>query len=277
MSTDKIKEEIVKKEEQKKVARKKEDKKYLIIMIVLFAVSAVGGFLVGWGMRKLEKSGFSFPDISDNFIETVTYLMPAIFFGINLIFLIFGLVFISKARKQYELWDGEDEDFADKIEEIVGIPLSLSSVLMVINMFLFAVCVNLDMQVELDKSTEKVIMLINLIVFIFSFVVMFIVQKKALDLTKDMNSEKEGSLYDVKFAEKWENSCDEAQKLMVYKASKTAFTTMTSMCMTLWVVCLIGDMFAGFGLVPVTLVSIIWITGIISYLIACAKLEKDGK
>lgn len=274
MSTDKIKEEIVKKEEKKKVARKKEDKKYLIIMIVLFAVSAVGGFLVGWGMRKLEKSGFSFPDISDNFIETVTYLMPAIFFGINLIFLIFGLVFISKARKQYELWDGEDEDFADKIEEKVGIPLSLSSVLMVINMFLFAVCVNLDMQVELDKSTEKVIMIINLIVFIFSFVVMFIVQKKALDLTKDMNPEKEGSLYDVKFAEKWENSCDEAQKLMVYKAAKTAFTAMTSMCMTLWVVCLIGDMFMGFGLIPVTLVSIIWITGIISYLVACAKLEK---
>ena len=29
-----------------------------------------------------------------------------------------------------------------------------------------------------------------------------------------------------------------------------------------------------FGLIPVTLVSIIWITGIISYLVACARLEK---
>ena len=277
MSTDKIKEELEKKEKQKKVARKKEDKKYLIIMIIIFVVSGTVGYFLGRIMTKIKKSGFSFPDLSDNFLETFAYVMPGIFFAINLIFLIYALICVSKARKQFNAWDGEDEDAADKIEEKVGLPMSISSVLMVINMFLFAVCVNLDNQIEMAKSTEKIIMLINVLAFVFSFVVMFIVQKKTLDLTKDMNPEKEGSLYDVKFAEKWENSCDEAQKLMVYKASRTAFSAMTSMCMTLWVVCLIGDLFAGFGLVPVTLVSIIWITGIISYLVGCAKLEKANK
>ncbi len=277
MSTDKIKEELQKKEEQKKVARKKEDKKYLIIMIIIFVVSGTVGYFAGSLMTKIKKTGFSLPDLSDNFFETFAYIMPLIFFAINFIFFIYALVCIAKARKQFNAWDGEDEDVADRIEEKVGLPMSISSVLMVINMFLFAVCVNLDSKIELAKSTEKAILLINILVFVFSFVVMFIVQKKALDLTKDMNPEKEGSLYDVKFAEKWENSCDEAQKLMVYKASRTAFSAMTSMCMTLWVVCLIGDLFAGFGLVPVTLVSIIWITGIISYLVGCAKLEKANK
>lgn len=277
MSTDKIKEELQKNETQKKVVRKKEDKKYLIIMIIIFVASGAVGFFAGSIMTKIKKSGFSFPNLSDTFYETFAYVMPVIFFAINFIFLIYALACISKARKQFNAWDGEDEDVADRIEEKAGLPMCISSVLMVVNMFLFAVCVNLDGQVELAKSTEKIILIINLFAFIFSFVVMFIVQKKALDLTKDMNPEKEGSLFDVKFAEKWENSCDEAQKIMVYKASRTAFSAMTSMCMTLWVVCLIGDLFAGFGLVPVTLVSIIWITGIISYLVGCAKLEKANK
>lgn len=274
MSTENIKEQLEKKERLKKEVRKKEDKKYFVIMIILFIASGIGGFLFAGVVDKIKKSGFSLFDVSDNFLETFTFIMPVIFLSINVIFLVYGLVAIAKARKLFNAWDGEDEDVADKIETKAGLPMSLSSVLMVINFFLFAVCVNLDTQVEMAKSTEKTILLINTLVFLFSFVVVFAVQKRALDLTKDMNPEKEGSLYDVKFAEKWENSCDEAQKLMAYKASKTAFTAMTSMCMTLWVVCIIGELFAGFGLVPITLVSVIWLTGIVSYLVGAAKLEK---
>ncbi len=267
--SDKIQEAM----EKNQAKRKKEDKKYLIIMIILFIVSGGVGFLSGILIDKL-KSGMEAFSISKDFMITATYAAPIILLVINIILLIIALVSVSKAKKALKKWDGEDEDAAEKMEGFVGLPLVMSTIVSVIDFFMFAVCVNLDINNEFSKELEKTLLICNVGIFIFALVIMVVVQKLCIDFTKDMNPEKKGSIYDAKFSDKWIDSCDEAQQIEIYKAGCAAYKVVSSMCMWLWIVCLIGDLFFGIGLLPVTIVFIIWLTGVIAYNVAAMKNTK---
>lgn len=261
--------------EKKQTKRKKEDKKYLVIMLIMFVVCGLAGFFTGVLFAKLKKAGFSLTDIPQDVINTLAYVMPIVFIAINIILAIITVACISKAKKKLKAWDGEDEEIAEKIEGRVSIPLCLSSVVNVINMFMFSVCVNLDINSTFSENKEDMLLIANVVVFLLAMAIVIIVQKKTIDFTKDMNPEKEGSVFDAKFSKKWEESCDEAQKLQIYKAGSAGFKAMSSVCMTLWIVCLIADLFGNVGLLPVTMVFIIWLTGIIGYLVGAAKAEKE--
>lgn len=269
--SDKMKEKM----EKKKATDKKNDKKYLVILLVLSAACGVAGYFFGRFMGKLKKAGFSFPEITDEMMGKLAIAMLIVFVVINAMLAIVAICCISKSKKELKLWDGEDEDMAEKMEGRVSIPICMSSIVMILNMFFFAVCVNLDINSKFNETIEDRYMLANIIVFVLSFVVVIWVQKKAIDFTKEMNPEKEGSVFEVNFSKKWENSCDEAQKLHIYKAGSTGFKVMSTVCMDLWVVCLIADLFANVGLLPVTMVSVIWLSGVIGYLIGGAKAEKE--
>ncbi|MBE5944208.1 MAG: DUF3169 family protein [Lachnospiraceae bacterium] len=265
------KQEVV---EKKKVTRKKDDKKYFVKFMILLVISATAGYGIGFLFGKLKKSGFHFPSITQDMMEIIALSMPIVFLLINIVFAIISILSISKVRKQLRAWDGEDEELADKIDMMLGLPIGLSGIMSIINMFMFSFCIHLDMITETGKTSEKVLMFAIMGVFILSFVVMMLIQKKCIDLTKDMNPEKQGSIFDVKFTEKWEESCDEAQKLQIYQASYGAFRAVNSICITLWLVCLILDLFFGIGITPVIMVTIIWLGNNVGYLVTGSKLEK---
>ena len=91
------------------------------------------------------------------------------------------------------------------------------------------------------------------------------VVQKLVNLTKEINPEKKGSIYDVKFQKKWEASCDEAELFAIYKSAYRSYCITQRLCIILWLFCIIGGFVWGFGAVPVLLVSIIWGTMITSY------------
>lgn len=268
---DKVNEAKAKKLEK----RKKEDKKNLIILLVATAVCAVVGFFSGMLIEKLQKAGYGMPKFTEEVIGSLSLIMPIVFLVINIILAIIAFVCIRKSKKEFKFWDGEDEDVAEKMEDRVAIPLYMSSIVLIINMFLFSVCANLDINSELSDKWEKILGIVLLSVFVLSYVVVVVVQKKAIDFTKDMNPEKEGSIFDAKFVEKWENSCDEAQKLHIYKAGYAGYKVTSNVCSLLWVVCLIADLFANVGLLPMIMVCVIWLSSTIGYIVGGIKAEKE--
>ena len=102
-------------------------------------------------------------------------------------------------------------------------------------------------------------------VFVAGLIILTIEQQKLVNLTKEINPEKKGSIYDVKFQKKWEASCDEAELFAIYKSAYRSYCITQRLCIILWLFCIIGGFVWGFGAVPVLLVSIIWGTMITSY------------
>lgn len=261
--------------EKKLAKRKKDDKKNLVILLIVTLVCSVLGYFVGMIIAKLQKAGYGMPKFTEEVIGNLAIVMPIVFLVLNIILGIIAFICIKKSKKEFRIWDGEDEELAEKMENRVSIPLYMSSLVLIINMFLFSVCVNLDVNSKFSDKNEDLLMLANTVILILSYVVVIVVQKKIIDFTKDMNPEKEGSIFDAKFTEKWEKSCDEAQKLHIYKAGYASYKVTSSVCMTLWIVCLMADLFANVGLLPMTMVFIIWFASTIGYIVGGVKAEKE--
>ena len=50
-------------------------------------------------------------------------------------------------------------------------------------------------------------------------------QQMTVDFQKIMNPEKQGSVYDLRFQKKWEESCDELEKFTIYRSAYKAYST----------------------------------------------------
>ena len=82
---------------------------------------------------------------------------------------------------------------------------------------------------------------------------------------KEINPEKKGSVYDLKFRKTWIASCDEAEQLQIYRAAFRAYTAMNYAALGMFLVCFIGMLSWHFGLLPITMVLFVWLTGVIVY------------
>ena len=79
----------------------------------------------------------------------------------------------------------------------------------------------------------------------------------------------------MKFNKKWEESCDELEKFVIYKAAYKAFTVGSTVCAIMWIVVTLCSMIFDYGPVPVAVVSVIWMTLSISYSREAYRLEKE--
>lgn len=101
-------------------------------------------------------------------------------------------------------------------------------------------------------------------------------QQKLVDLTKRLNPEKKGSVYDTKFQKKWYESCDEAERAIIGQCAFKAYQAMVRVCLGLWVVFALGGMFFNWGFLPALAVCIVWGVGQSVYAWWTLKLGKSG-
>ena len=90
----------------------------------------------------------------------------------------------------------------------------------------------------------------------YALIAACLIQQKAVNLSKEINPEKSGSIYDMKFQDKWLESCDEAERYTVYKCSFKTFKTMQMVGMILWVICLIGQLSFHTGVFATIIVTV---------------------
>ncbi|RDY28602.1 DUF3169 family protein [Lachnotalea glycerini] len=240
---------------------KKEDKKAIKKFIVILILSALAGGVVGYCSVMFKEKVARI--ISESLLKFLLGLTPIA----NLILPISGLFFIlylyQKSRRLYQEWDGEDEEEMAQIELYLAYALWLSSILTIVSFFLFAVgFYNIIYGLD-DDILFRVIFITGAL--IVSIVIITISHQKIVNFLKEINPEKKGSVFEAKFAKTWEKSCDEAEKLSIYKAAYKAYQTVNRTCSILWLMCVLGAMVWDFGLLPVTLVSVIWIVQISSY------------
>lgn len=256
---------------------KKEDKKqfkpFIVIMIICFIVGIGAGKL----LRIVENDLDAIKEAMAHVGVVLAYVLPSLFLLINIVELIFVLGLLRKQEKRLKEWDGEDEEILDDIERKLDFPLNLTNTVQILSMFLFAACIHIDVSVALPKLHENIIFWIIIIDFVASLIICTMSQKRMVNLVKVMNPEKNGSIFDVNFRRKWEESCDEAQKMVLYRASYRAFQVSNMLCCCLWVICIMTDFAFHTGLFPIAVVLLIWLVQVLAYSKEATRLERGGK
>ncbi len=257
--------------EEKKLENKKVDKKALLIFIPFLLLSFIAGILMSASQNYMSENH---PDIIASIPKAISACLEVISPYVNLVMygicIIVCVILMANAKKKIKAWDGEDEEVYEKIDHQLGFVLILANGLAIPAYFFFAVgfeyCIGSDV-----KIVEMICYFLGFIVAMFGNI---IIQSKVVNMVKELNPEKQGSVYAMDFQKKWITSCDEAEKMMCYRAAFGSMQVMNGTYVSLWLLCVFGNMVWNFGLMPVTVVSLLWLIQFISYQSYAAYYEK---
>ncbi len=261
--------EKINKEEENKQQNKKAGGMFIIIMIASMLFGGVIGVCAG-------RFGENIEDLTPILAKAVTngigFAAPFIMLAMFIVALIYVIVTFSKCKKRWDAEKDTNDDIYDELDEKLTNILSVIQIYTVISYFLFAATFYYAIYVQ-----GTVWFLMALVVFIIDITLILSYQKKVVDFTKIMNPEKQGSVYDMKFQEKWIDSCDEMEKQMIWQCGFKAYQTANAMCVVLWTVFTCMALFLKISLWPVAIVSLFWLVLTVSYLAEGRKIEKERR
>ena len=234
--------------------------KYLLILFVAAIFGGVLGFAAGWlGHDNLSEV------IATAVADGLTAIAPWALLVTSVVSLALILWLYRGAKALYTGWDGEDDDVMDRADEKLNWALLLTAAQLVLDMFFFAVA----------QSAHNMTALWSVLFFLVSIFLLVFAQQKIVDLTRKMNPEKKGSVYDTKFKKKWFESCDEAEQKQIGQAAYKAFNVVSTACPILWGVLLLLSYAFNFSLLmPTFIVCFIWLLLQVSYCLECIRLGK---
>lgn len=255
---------------------KKEDKKAFKKYAVVIAISAIVGGIFGYMSVSLkEVLGDTIPSFLMNMFDVITPFASVV---LSVLLIIIYQVVYRNSRKQYDLWKAaneEDDEIIDKIEERLSYIMLFTAINIILGFFFFGMGgMSLPFsKINGDLSTFKAVCFVG--GFLLCMISSTLIQKKMVNFEKEINPLLKGSVYDTKFTEKWLDSCDEAIKLEIYKSAFKAYTAVSTTCVILWVICVLGYDLWDFGVMPMVMVIIIWLVQTIVYCMASIKESKS--
>lgn len=253
---------------------KKEDRKAFkgfAIMLVIILIAEK--FLFAMFDNLKQALGESVPSLLINTLEVIT---PFASLVLSILVIIISKIVYTNSKKEYDLWKqrNEDDDTIDKIEEKLSYLNFLISINIIFGMFFVGIG---GMLLPFDDINGKPIIIRVLCFFIGIMLCVtsyMLIQKKVVNLQKEINPLLKGSIYDINFSKKWLDSCDESIKLGIYKSSYKAYKSVCRTCMILFLFCIVGHDLWDFGIMPMVIVIIIWLVQTISYCIESIKYSK---
>ena len=235
--------------------------KFFLILLGAAVFGGVAGFAAGW-MGHDNLSGI----VTAAVTSWLTSMAPWVMIVTSTVSLGMILWLYRSAKKLYAGWDGEEEAVMEQAEEKLSWALMVTTVQVVLDMFFFAAA---------ESGTSPLGGIVGVLFFIVSAFALVFAQQKVVDLTRRMNPEKQGSVYDTKFKKKWFESCDEAEQKQIGQAAYKAFNVVNTACPILWAALLMLSYAFNFSLLmPTFIVCLIWLLLQVSYCLEAIRLGK---
>lgn len=274
---DDIKDEVT---ERKEEIRKEDSKKIGLFAVILVCSGFVGGILGAIGVRlvvSFEESGLSFVEfwnqVQKDFSVPASFLMIIL----DMIFILIAFSNLKKAKKLWKSETDEDEKY-ELVDKKLSMSILFSNITYFINFAFFGFAFYSGMAFVEDVSENWLLIymrMIDLIVFIATLFISLAIQKSCVNLTKLMNPEKKGSIYDMKFDKVWYASCDEAERMQIGVASYKAFRTVNNTVIALLTVFVLASMFFEIGILPIIIVTVIGLVNNITYSVESMKISSN--
>lgn len=255
---------------------KRENKKALPKFILIVVLSLALGGVLGFALVTLNLQDFQ--DALDGAgLFFTNHAAPWLLITLPVAELALCLPIYFSAKKQLAGWDGENEAVSGQADVKLSVCLWITGLCTVAALFLLAAMfAGFVGNAGTERMMPAPMFFGGLAGFLADLFAPMIVQQKLVDLTKRLNPEKRGSVYDTKFQKKWYDSCDEAERAIIGQCAFQAYQAMCWTCMALWVVFALGGMFFSWGFLPAMAVCIVWGVGQSVYSWTCLKLDRSG-
>ena len=256
--------------EEKRIENKKSDKKALLIFIPCLIVSGIAGFMLSAFGNYMEESVADL--IAEGIVKLLVIITPYACLVMNTIAIIICAILMAGTKKSIKAWDGENEEEYEKIDKKLSVVSIFINIAFILSYFFFGAGFEFVLKEEYFSLIKCVFYFAG---FIMALAGDMIIQSKVVNMYKEMNPEKQGSVYAMDFGKQWEKSCDEAEKMLIYKAAFKSYSFCSTFYIFLWLLCLLGSQIWHFGIMPATIVIIVWLVQFISYQAYAAYYAKN--
>lgn len=240
--------------------------KYLGILLIAALMGILVGIVIGVaGATNLPEK-----------IQTAIYAFlraftPWSILVFSVVLLGAAVILYSSAKKQFAAWDGEEEESIEKAEEKLSWALLLAGLDMIAAFFFFGIGLH-----ELG-TIDRYLAVVLSVSFVLALAGTMVTQQKIVDLTRKMNPEKRGSIYDPKFQKKWMESCDENEQRQIGQAAYKAMSAVNNTCILLWAVLVVLGILFKIGVLAFFLVTFILAVSQTVYTLECIRLGRHRK
>ena len=244
---------------------KKENRKALKVFVPILIVSAILGGVVGFFSATNGIQNFG--EACSRTLSQLLYLLSP--YGVILTELATvsaGICYyltakkeLGNAEKAMEQETGEEMDEAacDRVDLLLSKSMIAVGCGLIISFMFFGIDFAF---IERNVEERWILFTVSTVIFVLGSFIYLRLNQLQVDMTKRINPKMKGSVYDFKFHERWEDSCDEAEKMTIYKASYKAFRAVNTLCSVIWVVLAVGSFIFHFGPLPIVLLTVIWLT-----------------
>ncbi len=194
---------------------KKSLKKFRLIIIGGFII----GILIGVSSALIDDVSLPMDEIIESMKNVMIYVIPGFTALISIIIFAICIYRLRRMEQLYQDWDGVN---------------AITTIILIVILFLYGAEFYFFNRTDSFVSSF-VLLAAATIVFMASLFVGIMIQKKAINLTKLLNPEKRGSVYDLNFNKKWEDSSDEREMSARYRAGYQAYKATQITCMLFWV------------------------------------------
>ncbi|QNO15438.1 DUF3169 family protein [Alkalicella caledoniensis] len=237
---------------------------YLKIMLWILGgliIGVVGAIIGSYGIEKAREG---LEAASSFLITNIFWIQLTVGIG-------FSIISIANFYKSKNLMSnsvGDDtEDDTDNLEENIDIrqgkALVFSSINYIASFTLFGIAIDQNN----NWFIGSIIIFLG-VIFFSSFMDITVV-----NLVKKREPLKKGDPAEMKFEKEWIDSCDEAEKYMIYQASYKTFTMMKYTLLGALVLTVISKQAFNTGNFAIVLVGALWLVQTISFNVQSGKQE----
>ena len=255
---------------------KRENRKALRIFIPVMIAAALVGGLIGGFSSTGTAAGLA--DSIASYLDRAAYLLsPYLMIASVIVGIVGGCFCYRSARRLFtesEALTDEDAQYEafSRADDRISQGMVLLGISDVVGLIFFAAMISyLRDYIEI----LPVLYTVTIVVFIAGSFIRLKQQQLMVDFVKKMNPQKQGSIYDLKFQKKWEESCDEMEKMVIYKASYKAYQTAMKSCATVFLIVMMLSFFFDYGPLPAVATGVIWLVTAISYFREAQKLGRE--
>lgn len=225
--------------------------------ILLFLAVIVGSMLVGGILGGLVSSQQgNVQEIIKTALGWIQKWSGWAAIAVTVIGLSVSIAMYIQCRKEAKLWDGEDEAYIEKLEN----KLSMGQIILTVSMILIFSFNAMSLSKLLQMADAEIWGFSALIADLFVVLaVLLVMQQKYVGLAKQINPEKRGNTFDLNFRKTWMKSCDEQERMIIYKSSYRSFQVMQSVFPICWGILLMLSIAMDIGIIPFLILGILWL------------------
>lgn len=250
----------------KKKTQITERNKTLIRFLILILVSGFFGGCLSLAIGRTEEDLASLGDFLEKaFVHASYILLPVI--GLLLLAVSFFWYLHQKKRVSALTGDDSDYDMQKDINHALDRTLCLIGLNTVLASLLYGFSI-----LGLNQNLEAFRTMTLCICYLVTVLCGVFLQRKVIDLQKEMNPEKKGDVLSMHFQKDWIASCDELEKMIIYKSAYKSYIVVQRTSSILFGIVVLLGIWYPIGILPLLVVAAIWIVSTVSYTRESMKL-----